>query len=334
MENNKMKQSLRNSFHLFVDENTRTRWYKAAPKGLQKLWDWAGSQLTLIRVRVDKRPFPREIDQSSLQLPSGQISPSRFPRRICKLCDEADWQDEGEEWLSLFDVMGESYRREHRHRKAWEWAQGLYALKQLGLLREDATAIGVGAGIERIMFYLTNAIQMVYATDIYGEGDFADNTAFPEMLTDPERYAQIPFRRDHLTVMHMDGRKLEFGDNSFDFAFSFSSIEHFGGHQAAAQAIREMGRVIKPGGVVIITTEAVLNGASHPEFFLPEEIERYLVQGSGLKLIEDIDYRISSESLAHAVDFGAPDYHLVVPHIVCQINGVFWTSICLVLEKI
>lgn len=279
---------------------------------------------------VSGPPKSEPLAESALRLPSGPIGPSRFPRRVCKLCDEADWR--GEEWLRLLDAMEVGWARERIHRKAWEWSQGLYALQHLGLLREVATAIGVGTGIEQIMFYLTNYIQMVYATDIYGKGEFADETAYVDMLTSPERYAQIPFRKDHLTVMYMDGRKLEFSDNYFDFAFSFSSIEHFGGHEAAAQAVKEMGRVIKPGGVVVITTEVILNGIAHNEFFLPEELE-YLVQASGLQLIEDIDYTISSQTLKHPVDFEHPSCYTAIPHILCKSQGVYWTSVCMVMEK-
>ena len=58
---------------------------------------------------------------------------------------------------------------------------GVYALQHLNLLQEDATAIGVGAGVESILFYLANHIKMVYATDIYGEGSFAAETAHSDI---------------------------------------------------------------------------------------------------------------------------------------------------------
>ena len=90
----------------------------------------------------DPGPLYRPVAESALALPRRPIGPPRFPRRVCKLCDELDWQ--GEEWLSWLDAMGESFRRAQKHRKVWEWTQGLYALDQLGLLHEDATAVGVG----------------------------------------------------------------------------------------------------------------------------------------------------------------------------------------------
>lgn len=276
-------------------------------------------------------PTLEPLERSALVLPRSPLRPSRFPRRICKLCDELDWH--GEDWLGFLDEMGETYQPGVIQRKAWEWAQGLYALEKLGLIREDATALAVGAGTEQVLFYLANHIRMVTATDIYGRGSFVGKTASANMLTTPERFSNIPFRKDHLTAIYMDGTALDFTDNQFDFAFSFSSIEHFGGHEAAALAVREMGRVTKPGGAVVITTEVVLNGVPHREFFRPKELQRYLVEGNTLDLLEDIDFSISDQTLAHPVDISHPDAHAIVPHVICWHDGAFWTSVCLTLLK-
>jgi SAM-dependent methyltransferase len=317
---NNLLDLIQATYHGIIPEEARLFLYTHSPEFVQKQFDELSG-------RIQERPF----SPSDLKLPNQPIGPSRFPRRINKLCDETDWF--GEEWLGLLDDLGESHCRTRKHRKAWEWAQGVYALQHLNLLRQDATGIGVGAGVESVLFYMANQIKMVYATDIYGEGTFAEVTAHADMMTDPARYAWIPFRQDHLTVLHMDGLNLEFPDNHFDFAFSFSSIEHFGGHAAAARSVREMGRVIKPGGVVVLTTEVTLNGQTHEEFFLPAEIQQFLIDATGLLPIEDIDYTISAQTLANVVDFDAPDLTTRVPHIVLKKDNVCWTSICLVLQK-
>jgi ubiquinone/menaquinone biosynthesis C-methylase UbiE len=63
----------------------------------------------------------------------------------------------------------------------------------------------------------------------------------------------------------MDGTKLEFPSNTFDIAFSFSSIEHFGGenHSGALKGLKEIERVLKPGGIAVITTEYIINNKEH-----------------------------------------------------------------------
>lgn len=316
-----MFEGLRGTVREHLSERTRTR--LGVPAYL--------AQYYFDRARLGNSRNRPVLDESDLALPAAPVGPSRFTRRLCKICDEADWVDEG--WLGLLDALGVGEMRERKHRKGWEWAQGLYALGQFGLLRDDAVGLGVGAGAEQVLFYLANRVGMVYATDIYGSGEFAGETAFADMLTHPARFARVPFRPDHLTVLHMDGRKLDFASNSFDFAFSFSSIEHFGGHAASGAAVREIGRVLKPGGVAVLTTELILNGRPRGDYFLPIEIQRSCIQGSGLDLIEDIDYTVSPLTISHALDCRRPSYRSAAPHIVLRFRDVAWTSICLVLEK-
>jgi SAM-dependent methyltransferase len=316
----KLLSQLQSAYTSFVPASTRHFIYEHAPAALQR-------QISNMDARATKLPFTVD----DLRLPAGPYGSSRFPRRVNKICDEGDWH--GEEWFAMLDALGEPERKTGKHRKAWEWAQGLYALEQLGLLREDATAVGVGAGVENILYTLANRIRMVYATDIYGEGDFIADTAFSDMLSNPARYAKFPYREDHLTVMHMNGLALDFPDNTFDIAFSFSSIEHFGGHEASAQAVREMARVLKPGGALVLVSEVILNGRPHAEFFLPADIQRYLVNGTCLQPIEPIDYTISAQTLAHTIDTSDADYVTQLPHIVHKAGAYFYTSFCLVMEK-
>jgi ubiquinone/menaquinone biosynthesis C-methylase UbiE len=131
----------------------------------------------------------------------------------------------------------------------------------------------------------------------------------------------------------MDGRRLDLPDDSFDVVLSFSSIEHFGGHAAATESLREMGRVVRPGGVVVVTTELVVNGVSHQEFFLPEQVFRDLIEPSGLGLIEDIDFALSKETLSIVVNAGYAGWEEITPHVLIRHGDMVWTSIVLFLEK-
>lgn len=288
--------------------------------------------------------------------------------RLCKVCDLPDWEDE--ELRALLDELdfqthldesGYSWAKERKHRKGWEWAKGIQGLKHLGALKPEATAIGVGAGHEAPLYYLANHIQEVHATDIYGSGVFAEGEGSAEMLTNPKKFAPFPYREDHLVVKYMDGCNLEYPDESFDIAFSFSSIEHFGDHRTAAQAMREMARVLRPGGIAAITTELILNDVPHPEFFRPEELYEYLVEPSGLELVEDIDFTISPSLVEKPIDMDAfvtdklselwafarcehtsenlynldwsTDYGDVLPYIVLKTGPVVFTSVIMFLQK-
>ncbi len=270
----------------------------------------------------------RYLSQVTLNLPRKPPGRSRFKRRLNKLCDVADWR--GKEWDILLNHVGRGVGA----RKAWEWTHGLYGLQQLGVLNENTTALGVGAGTEAVLYYMTNHMRQVVATDIYGIGNFANHEASASMLDKPEAFAPFPYHQERLVTRYMDGRKLEFNDGSFDVAFSFSSIEHFGGHAAATQSMQEITRVLRPGGVAIIATELILNGIPHEEYFLPHEIDQYLVQPSGLRLIEDIDFRFSGAmQRCPLVDLGAEGWINTSPHILCHLNGMVWTSLLLFFEK-
>jgi len=58
-----------------------------------------------------------------------------------------------------------------------------------------------------------------------------------------------------LTAQAEDARSMTFEDASFDKTFSVSVIEHIPGN-GDAEAIREMGRTLRPGGVCVVTVPA------------------------------------------------------------------------------
>jgi ubiquinone/menaquinone biosynthesis C-methylase UbiE len=62
----------------------------------------------------------------------------------------------------------------------------------------------------------------------------------------------------------MDDTQLEFPSDSFDIVFSFSLIEHFGrkNYSSALKSLKEMERVLKPGGIAIVATEYIINKKS------------------------------------------------------------------------
>jgi ubiquinone/menaquinone biosynthesis C-methylase UbiE len=61
------------------------------------------------------------------------------------------------------------------------------------------------------------------------------------------------FTKGDVSLSVQDARQLEFDDNSFDALFSVSVVEHIPG-EGDSQAIDEFIRVVKPGGLIVITT--------------------------------------------------------------------------------
>jgi SAM-dependent methyltransferase len=256
---------------------------------------------------------------------------------------------EDERWLSLFDELG-SYSYDHHifnsrqqpevYRKGWEWTQTIYGLEQLDMVRPEHTAIGVGAGRECVIYWLADRLARVVATDLYGNEKWSAAggvEADAAVMENPQAFCPRSVRLDSLEFRVMDGTDLSpFHDNTFDIAWSLSSIEHFGGHERAADAVREMARVVRPGGVVVIATEfLLLDDQIHPEFFNRNEIDQYIVSASPhLELVEPInwsmppvDYLIDSVVAWDKID-------RTRRHVVINDGENQWTSILLFFRNI
>lgn len=250
--------------------------------------------------------------------------------QLCELANPAKWDND--EWLELLRSLGLSDDKLAMHRKPYEFTQLLFGCRQLGMLRDDASFLSVGAGHEHVLYWLANHVHRVVATDMY-EGIWQDERARegdPAVLDNPDQYAPFPYRRDRLEFMRMDGRALTFPDQTFDVTYSLSSIEHFGGLDGAAQTIREMARVLKPGGVLAIATEYVIAGPPHEETFQPSEIAT-LLQQSGLELVEPIDDQVYRRYEAEPVDLKRDPYQS--PHMTVKLDDTIFTSVMAFLRK-
>lgn len=254
--------------------------------------------------------------------------------KLCKVYSLDDARDADPLWQDLLEQMAPDWKaRGALHRKYWEWGLGLYGLHKLGCITPDAQGIAVGAGIEWPLFYLANRVQRVVATDLYDTTHFQGlDPILPENV---DRIAPFPFRRESLVFERMNALDLRFPADTFDFAFSFSSIEHFGGHAGAALAMLEMARVLKPGGVACIATEVILDGSQHPEFFHPHEIDPWFVDATGLEMAEPLDLHIDEALVTSPVPFDYPPGFQgeTGPHTSVRIGGVTFTSIEFFLRK-
>ena len=286
-------------------------------------------------------------------------------RRYAKLCDIRDFGDEAL-LAVLRDILPERDPATHVERKVWEFAMLALFLEEAGKLGEETEALAIGAGDERIVFWLANRLRRVVATDIYGEGGFAGREAAPSMLEDPAAHAPFPYREDRLEVRWADARDLPFEDASFDVAFSLSSFEHFGSPQDIARASAELGRVLRPGGHAFVVTECFVR--RHPlnaapvdfairlatlgrkrriatprrraavvEVFTPRELERLIVRPSGLELMQPLDLSLSAESWDNLTVSDAQGLHPrsgdYWPHVLLQSERSVYTSVALPLVK-
>jgi ubiquinone/menaquinone biosynthesis C-methylase UbiE len=207
------------------------------------------------------------------------------------------------------------------------------------MLKPTYEALGVGAGHEPVIFYLADRIKHVTATDLYGNATWSENQgaeASADILIDAQKYCPCHFNASAVTFENVNGTALPYKNDFFDFCWSLSSIEHFGGHEAAARAIREMARVTRKGGIVCVATEILLlNEFKHPEYFTRKEIEEYLINASpDLALVDGINWQLPpSEYLIDQINVLTESVHRRRRHVVLTDNDYHWTSIMLFFRK-
>jgi SAM-dependent methyltransferase len=272
---------------------------------------------------------------------------------LCKVCDLPDFSHP--ELRSRIREIFESDRRYfgeeefprgREYRKYWEVAMTACAFDRLGVLRPEAEILGVGAGHEATVYWLTRRVGRVIATDLYEtEDSWSGSDSGDEMLTDPGRYWDSDWNPDRLTVRHMDGSALEFADESFDGVFSSSSIEHFGEFEDVRRSIEEIYRVLRPGGVAALSTEFRLEGptAGWPGVLMFDEaqLRELLLDGIWWDPASPLDTTISREALGAPVELqealaeqqeGARGWSRY-PHVVLREGPYLWTSVHLALVK-
>jgi SAM-dependent methyltransferase len=253
--------------------------------------------------------------------------------QLCELANPAKWDNP--EWRRVLDALRlPAEKKLAMHRKAYEFTQTAWGLDRLGALREDASAISVGAGHESLAYWLANRVRHVVATDLYpGEWEAsAGSEGDARVIKHPEEFAPFEYRRDHLRFLQMDGRKLAFRDGAFTIAYSLSSIEHFGGWAGAREAVEEMARVLAPRGLLALATEWRVSGPSGEKesIFEPDDVRR-LIDLPTLELVEPIDDRVWHRYAGHPVNLRLNRFE--TPHMLVEIDGSVFTSVMVFLRK-
>jgi SAM-dependent methyltransferase len=251
--------------------------------------------------------------------------------------------------------LGPSFPTGFEYRKHWEVAMAVRALSEAGVLHENAEILGVGAGNEPTIFWLTNKVRRVFATDLYLNPGRWTESANPSMMVAPSRHWPRAWNPRRLVVQHMNALDLAYEDNSFDGIFSSSSIEHFGTHDDVRRAMREMFRVLRPGGLLTLATEYRIDGPSPGMpgvlMFDADELQRVLIGDLSWSLVSSLDLTVTEATRRAVVPFAVFQqdlgWHLAqhgeillhrfavrhYPLIAFEHHGLVWTSIHLALRK-
>jgi SAM-dependent methyltransferase len=300
-------------------------------------------------------------DRAPTQSLAARPAPRPGPLPLNKVCDLADFAHP-ELVEALRDVFphelarfGPGFPATVEYRKHWEVAMTARAFRAGSVLRPDAEVLGVGAGNEPTIFWLTQHVRRVFATDLYlaeGWGESAN----ARMMLEPATQWPGAWNPRRLVVQHMNGLDLRYEDASFDGIFSSSSIEHFGTDADIARAVDEMFRVLKPGGVLSVATELRLagpgKGFANVRMFDRQELLALLVGDRRWKPLDAFDDTLSRETLEcitpearaigdvqrHQQAHGEIHFHRLswsaYPLIVLERDGYRWTSAHVALQKL
>jgi SAM-dependent methyltransferase len=144
---------------------------------------------------------------------------------------------------------------------------------------------------------------------------------------------------------------LNLPSNAFDAVFSLGLMERLGSLDDVAAAAREIGRILRPGGVASIATEFRLDGPADRRWFddrvmlfSEQTLAQYIVKASGLKLRVPLwtnqsdatfetrhqfaDFRSRGDTLEALAEKRA-----VTPNLVLYHDGFLFCPVALTLHK-
>jgi SAM-dependent methyltransferase len=235
--------------------------------------------------------------------------------------------------------------------KQWECAMMLRTLSDHGVLRPGALLAGIGAGTEETTFALAAKGCVVFPTDRYLESTPWSDVAPAGMMVRPSQFSEYKYPAGTVIPVHTDARVLSLPTSFFDGVYSAGSIEHFGSLEAVAASAEEIGRILKPGGVAVISTEFRLDGPlDKPWFsddcilFTPSLLQEFIIDPSGLAVIGTPQYTTSHDTFDSRVvllDFldkakkvtSLSDKKNAYPNLVLFHEGHLFCSVHLALRK-
>ena len=225
-------------------------------------------------------------------------------------------------------VFGPDFPTGREHRGDWEAAMAVRTLSEHHALHSDARVLCLAAGAAEALAYVSSRAGEVTAVDLRAA------------------------RRDEMSV-------LPYVDQAFDAIVCFAPAWLVGDVHRVAALAYELGRVVRPGGVLSWSTDVLL--ASDPDNvplgpgtapLSQAELTRFVVEASGLETVDSVSFSASHWTLSTARDADAaraawrarraartdanpcPEWAAWdSPHIVLQQQGHRYTSAHVTLRR-
>ncbi|MGO9270801.1 MAG: class I SAM-dependent methyltransferase [Terriglobia bacterium] len=113
---------------------------------------------------------------------------------------------------------------------------------------EQVLDVGTGHGLLMIGAAKRLTRGRSFGVDIWSRADLSGNTREAAM-----RNAELEGVKGRVEIKDADARNLPFADHSFDYVLSNLSIHNIDSKQGRAAACREIVRVLRPGGIALVS---------------------------------------------------------------------------------
>lgn len=180
-------------------------------------------------------------------------------RIVSKCCCQVDFEQEY--FKRIVSEIGMDYCCKF-HRKVWEFVYIIHVLEENGMLTEGKKGLGFAVGEEPLPSYFASKGVEVLATDLSMESETA--STWIESGQNAAGDVSRLFRSnivtkskfdENVTYMDLDMNHIPDDIGKFDFCWSSCAIEHVGGLELSKQFLKNMIKILKPGGIAVHTTE-------------------------------------------------------------------------------
>ena len=160
--------------------------------------------------------------------------------------------------LQIFHPAMSSMLESNEGVRKWEYGMMLYCLPSF----QDKSVLDIGSGPSFLPLFLAKT-----------QGARVTVLELPQPYTIEFEQISLRFRQENITLKAGDMRDMPFEDDLFDYVISISVIEHLShslDHTSFAsdeifihetkQTLKEMYRVLRPGGWIYLTSDAYIPG--------------------------------------------------------------------------
>lgn len=179
------------------------------------------------------------------------------PKLISKCCNYFDFE---QDWFKTL-MKKLSLTSNRAHRKDWEFCFISHVLDTKKMLEKGKRGLGFAVGMEPLPSFFASKGCSIVASDLWKENEFNlwAQTAQNALGDKSKLYFSDIIKKDdfeeRVSYINLDMNNIPDDIGEFDFCWSSCAIEHVGSLELSKQFMKNMIRVLRPGGLAVHTTE-------------------------------------------------------------------------------